>query len=377
MSNENNPTGTAAPGQGPRDIHVVPSGADPAFAALQGLFDTATPPVSLHQGESLAQVLETTAEGPVLVIRKAPVLALAESMHRGAAPSAAAAACQEELEGFLAAARRARSRVLALDETSLSEAPADLISGLEQRLGVSLSGADLPARDAGTADPGFVLCQALAAQILGQARKLRSLSDQVVAMTLGMQEDAPLDLALLDQGLDQGLARGGIGAEQEERAAEETSALLGANIAELREQVEKDALDLALAQKSLEAAETRSRAEAATARDREARLGAALLRFGRSRDEHGAANARLREANGGLQQRVKVLDAQCAEQDDQLARAEARLKELAATISEDTTAREDLQRALDETRAELDHVYNSKSWKLATAMRRVRHGFRE
>ncbi|MDO6732119.1 hypothetical protein Q4577_18960 [Marinovum sp. 2_MG-2023] len=435
MSKQTNPPKSSASQQSGLEIQVVVSGSERGFEALKKLFEQAEPPLTGVRAASIPAGLEASTDLPVVVIGKAPALALAEMLTEGVLPSEAARRSNDALTQLLGTVRKARSRILLLDEASLLRAPAALVERLEQRLNIrvsedhALTGAKTGAKPEPHAD--LALCQIVAQHILKDDTDLRSVSDQIDAMTIAADDVSSIDLADLDQNFQARLKQGeehrdlskekgflsqNIAEMQEtistleaaaekalkERekaharidAAEAEAARLKAdlaesemmsaecvqlheNIAQLRDQVEQDALESDLQCKRLVTAEKQAVMAARQSQDREATLGAVVLRMGQARDAQVSANSQLRENNKKLHLRTKSLEDECAEQAEKLKTTQARHIEQAARISADKEALDQLQKALDDTRSELDHIYRSKSWKAATAIRNVRHGFKK
>lgn len=356
---------------------------------------------------AVAPALEAALDGQglVLAVVTQPERMLAHALGQGQVPSEAVAAWQVWAEARLALLRRARSRVVLLCADTLMATPEALTGPLGTRLGCAFS--DIPKAGPAQKDPRAALHDILARHLLKSSPRLRALAEELGASIIG----GDLPVAGDAEGLDRAFADLSR-APEPDAVPDDTSRHLRDSVIELQCQLSDETAARALVQATCDGLETRLAGVVHEATAREAALGGELLRLGREADaRRSTAEAATSEADSlradahTLRAEVDSHQAQLTQAADSLAvlrgdlddqRTRMRALELDLTAADETRRSqaaladdlhktiEDQERSLaalqgelDQARSELDHIYRSKSWAIAGAIRSVRYGLRK
>lgn len=307
----------------------------PVPEVLHDLVETADPARALEIQPDLDTALAAELPGPVVVILSSLKAMLETALRNGVPPADALAEQSAKLTAQLVKLRQHRRRVLLLERTALQRDPAACAGVLRDRLNVKILAPDVAAPHSPETDPALEL---LATLLVHNSASARRLADELEASAASpsAETDSPEELNRIYATLTaetlrtRALEGQATGVETLTQALEDRTAeieVLQNNIRDLEEELKQAAADLDLS--NSRAAETEKNAQVQW--DQQARrervLGAALLRF---------------SAQAGAQ--VRKLDA--------------------------------LTDQLGMTQAELENVYESKSWKVTAPLRSVRRGRR-
>ncbi|MBU2963488.1 hypothetical protein KO516_22195 [Citreicella sp. C3M06] len=327
-------------------------------------------------------------DGPVLAVAAMPERMLARALASGVPPSKAVADWQVWAEAQLALLRRARARVLLLGEDTLLATPGTLIKPLADRLGCGFG--DLPSPATVPENPGAALHEILARHLLKSTPRLRGLAEEMSASIVG-DLHPPLELAKLDRAFADLSAAADPRLALQQAALEESCRLLRAGLIELQHQLADETAARALLQAERDGLEARIAVEAEDAALREAAIGSELLEIGRDADARSREAKTLWSEAEALRGQMDVLRAKIDDRSarmralelelakaDETCRSQAEMADLQQKdIDEQDRKLTALRGELDQARSELNHIHDSKSWKIAGAIRSIRYGFRK
>ncbi|WP_146609988.1 hypothetical protein [Salipiger aestuarii] len=347
------------------------------LSMLETLLQGTDPALDIRQAQTLADALDG-GSGPVLVVTMMPDRMLAQALAGGALPSQAVADWQTWADGQLALLRRARSRVLLLNEQALLTTPGVLTQALNQRLGCGFT--DLPEPRPVPEDPQAPLHEILARHLLTSSPRLRAMAEELDASIVGSDMAVAADADRLDQAFAAAQSVPPSKPQPDLQPAEDTDALAAScqqlrnAVIELQHQLTDETVARDLLQADCDAMEIRIATLQEQAKLREAALGEEVLRLGREADDLREKTTSLR---GGSDDRLRMLELELAAADEtrrtQAGLVDAQQKDIDAQNNRLVA----LQGELDQARSELDHIHRSKSWAIAGAIRSIRYGFRK
>ncbi len=354
---------------------------------LQVLAAAAEPALHLVALTDIEEGLETRPGEPLLVVLSAPAKSLLSALQAGTTPSLALAHWKHQAETHLAALRKARRRIIALDRDALSAGPQGFAKIFAARLDADFSAADFAGAEAPVATEPAALAL-MAVLLLESDPHARALADELEA-TLVCPPAPPVVRA---EEIDRAFA-----AHQAQTVAlatvETERDLLREDLAQMQEQLERSVMELRLNHAAKEAVERQASTLDAKRLLRESVLAAAILKYAAVAEErvaeiaaqkavaHTAATTHAEDIaalKAETQATARTLGKEIAALKAQAqATAKAHAKEVSALQHElkvQAQAKDAVGTRLDQARVELEAVYASPSWKVTSPMRTLRRG---
>ncbi|MCP4825927.1 MAG: hypothetical protein GY892_17715 [Shimia sp.] len=219
-------------------------------------------------------------------------------------------------------------------------------------------------------------------QLRGTVSELRcQLEDSVAQLDMSAKAEQDLIEKLRELEVAQQAAQGtadhirsDLGAALDHRTALETETdHLYASLFELRSQVEADMLEQQLLLATQDADRRSHTTEMRRLQYRESVLGAEILSLGR---ENSTLRQSLSTAMTGRDEaakEVKHITRRLGERDTRIERLQSELMTGKDALKQSAAHITELQTAYEHAQTELEHIYQSKSWKAVSAMRAARH----
>lgn len=361
-------------------IPIVDLGNGTGFIVLDTLLNTARTPPETQKVAAFTAAIEKKTDRPVLVVVPSPVDRVAQALVRGTVPSQAVSEWVTEIQLFLDDALKAWRRILLIDEMALLQASELMSEELGSRLGLELEA--VPPAAAPLSAPEHAVYAVLARYMIEELPEFRDLAGQLSSLTLGSGWQQGPDLAALDHlyahlqdpHQDRDASQSDLGAARDQQVALEAEAnQLRSGLFEMRSQVEADMLERKLL---LEEGEAHRRAHNADLRRRQHRetvLGTEILALGR---ENRMLRQSLTAAVSGQEEvarEVTHVTQKLQDRDTRITKLRATLEEVKEELTQSADQVQTLQASYDQARNELEHIYQSKSWKAVSAMRAARH----